>query len=147
MNVKLIAIAAAGVLGTIGGSVISGNVSYNNALETSAERTEVAVSAARQDGFEAGQSALLVSQADFRTNPTFDADDWDSDGNRIWMENQIETNMVFRATGADASVSGAACTASSLTNRWHCVYRETGEFIATRMDVEVNPRTLTWSSY
>ena len=143
MNIKLIAVAAAGVLATISGAAISGAIAYEKAQEEGTKITQVAVSEAYADG----EQSVLRAQADFRANPTFDADDWDSDGNRIWMENQIETNMVYRSTGADASVSGAACTASSLTNRWHCVYRETGNFTAVRMDVEVNPRTESWASY
>ena len=147
MNTKLIAIAVAGILGTVGGSAISGAVGYEKATSEAEQTAQVAIAESFVKGEEAGAKQVLAEQEAFRNNPTFDKEDWDSEGNLIWMENEITTNMVFISTGRDASVAGAACTPAALTNRYHCVYREIGNFFSTKMDVEVNPNTLQWSSY
>ena len=151
---KTLAIVTGSLLATnVAGVVLSSNISYNNGLKVGNSEGQTVLAdvdnkldqvynEGRESGWVEGQEALVRQQQELKANPVFDSTQWDSEGNKLWLEHQIEGNM-SRGT-QNVYVMGSACFASTTQNKWHCVWRETGKNYSTKWDIEVNPRTQEW---
>ena len=155
---KTLAIVTGSLLATnVLGVVLSSNISYNNGLKVGNTEGQTVLAdvdnkldevynEGRESGWVEGQDALFRQQQQLKENAVFDDSQWDAESNKLWLEDQIESNMVNSRTQNRIFVTGVACFASPAVNKWHCVYRQTGEKYSTRQDYEVNPRTQEWSS-
>lgn len=128
------------VLVIVGGSVV-GKIAFDNAIAESYDRGE-------KSGIEKGKKNYEKFVEDFKKKPHFDTnEEWNTDWNRMYLEHSLENDMMDIDSKSKTYVSGAACFASAQTNRWHCVYRETGDYTSKILDVEVNPKNGDWKSF
>jgi hypothetical protein len=98
-----------------------------------------------ESGLDAGKTALIKAQNDFKSSPVFSPDlDWNSEQNRIYLEYDIRVNTATK--DGPINMFGAACYAATVINQWHCVARKTGQVLPQIMIVEVDPKNGYWST-
>jgi len=138
-NIK-IAIGVASVIVIVFGGIV-GKIGFDNAINQSYKKGE-------KSGIEKGKLSYVKFVEEFKKTPYFDnTEEWNTDWNRMYLEHSLENNMLDIESKLKTYVSGAACFASSQINRWHCVYRETGEYTSKILNVEVNPKNGDWKSF